>query len=103
MPPERDEHGRFVSAGTPAPEGEWLSGGIQTPNGLYNPTSDDIVTEIKAAARFAGLSRFKLFLNGTQVLKPEDLPCTKLSELINLATVEGVEASAVVERYDRAG
>lgn len=84
-------------------EGIWLSGGIETPKGVYVPASDDLVTEVKAAARFAGLSQFKLFLNGTQVMSPKELPVKKLSELTERARVAGIEATIAVEPYNKAG
>ena len=86
--------------------GEWASGGIDTPKGLYVPQTDHLIDEVKAAARYAGLSRFKLFINGAQVNNPNDVPTQSIAELTENARVEGVEGSAAkveVKRYDRAG
>lgn len=85
-----------------SPSGVFLSGGIDTPKGVYTPQSDNLMEELKAAARFAGLTKFRIHINGKQILETKDVPKT-ISGLAEVARVEGVDASASVQRYDKAG
>lgn len=76
-------------------------GTIRTPKGEFRPQTDDLVEEIRAAAVFSSLSHFRLFLNDVQIMKVEDLPCTKISEL---PKVLGMEQPQIrLDPYDRAG
>ncbi len=74
---------------------------ITTPSGTTTATSGDLIEAVKEAAREAGLSKFKLFVNGEQVLRPGDIPHETLEDLIE-ATTEG-QATISILRYDRAG
>lgn len=86
-------------------EGNLLSGGILLPNGsLYIPKSDDLILEAKTAAREAGLSKFKLFINGTQIINAAKLPSKTISGLTEVARIAGIdEPTVAVKRYDKAG
>jgi hypothetical protein len=91
-------------------KGEFVSGIIVTPKGNYIPKTDDLIAEAKVAARESGLSRFRLWVNGKQIMAETDLPTRKISELAEVAKVEGIvddkgegKPSVRVEKYDRAG
>lgn len=70
-----------------------LKKGIQTPAGLYNAESDELIPEIMKAAKFAGLESFNVKVDGEYVDNPGDMEATDFSEV---TTVE-------IEAYDTAG
>ncbi len=76
---------------------------INTPKGAYLPKSDDLKKEIMSAAEYAGLSNFRVRINGLQIDSAEQLPCDSIKALIHTVTIEGVEPTVAVERYDKAG
>ena len=67
-----------------------------TPKGNYCPQTDDLVAEIKAAARFAGLKHPIVKVGNDVIDNPEDLDTDSISELVD-GTVVSVSA------YDIAG
>ena len=67
-----------------------------TPKGNYCPQSDDLVAEIKAAARYAGLKHPIVKVGNDVIDNPEDLTADFISELED-GTVVSVSA------YDIAG
>jgi len=99
----RTRRATTTSTETPVEDGLWQSGIIDTPRGPYTPTSDILTDELIKAARFAGLTKFKVFVNGKQIKKEADLPCAKISDLPDVARVEGVEGSIAIRQYDKAG
>jgi len=74
---------------------------IETPKGVYSPKSDDLVEEIRAAALFSSLSHFRLYLNDVQIMKVEDLPATRISDLPKITGIE--QPKIRLDPYDRAG
>ena len=69
---------------------------FKTPKGNYCPQTDDLVTEIKAAGRFAGLKHPIVKVNGTVIDKPSDLTEDYVSDLGDGSVVE-------LSAYDIAG
>ncbi len=70
-----------------------LVNGIVTPRGTYKAKSDDLVAEVKAAAKFAGLESFNVKIDGVYVDTPADLTKANMSEV----------GTVSVEPYDAAG
>ena len=73
--------------------------GINTPKGVYVPTSDDLTKELLKAAEFAGLARFNVKIDGAYVEKPEHLHTNSVKALAAEASIESV----TVEPRDVAG
>jgi hypothetical protein len=93
-------------------QGIFVSGLIKTPAGNYTPVTDDLVKELKEAAKFAQLPNFKAFINGNQVMSFDDIQGQKISGLRDIPTVTnpgdpspaaGAAPSIRLERYDKAG
>jgi len=76
---------------------------IQTPAGDYTPVGDNILEEIRNAAKSAGLTSFKVKVNGVQLMTPKDLQTNSLSALRDQISIEGAEKATIkVEPYDKA-
>jgi len=69
--------------------------GIVTPTGTYAPKTDNLESEIKAAAKSAGLENFNVKIGGEYFDNPEDLDTNSIADLGG--------AEVVVEPYDIAG
>ena len=74
---------------------------ILTPKGDYRPGVDNLLEAISGAAKFAGLSNFRLFFDGAQVMSPTDLPCQKVSDIPKMYPNGMPEIR--LDPYDRAG
>jgi len=66
--------------------------GINTPNGVYKPAGDILLTECVAAAKYAGMKKFNIKIDGHVYTSAEELPVEKLSALIQAVSVVAVEA-----------
>jgi len=69
------------------------NGKIGTPKGLYTPKSDDLMKELKEAAKYAGYKSFKVFVDGNEVVKPSSLQTNSIAAL---------NAPVRIEPYDKA-
>lgn len=72
---------------------------IHTPRGDYVCQSDDIETEAKAAAKFAGLRNFNFRINGLYINSPAELPTKSIAALVQQMTIESADVTA----FDTAG
>ena len=55
---------------------------IETPRGPYTPTSDELKAEIVKAAKYAGFAgKFRVFLDGTEILDASNLPTDSIAAL----------------------
>jgi len=67
---------------------------IGTPKGNYTPTSDDLVAELKKAARGCGYANFKVYIDGNEITEESQLQTNSIA---------AVNAPIRIEPYNKAG
>jgi len=67
---------------------------IGTPNGDYTPESDDLTRELHNAAVAKGYTSYRVFIDGAEVLNPDQLHTNSIAAL---------QSQARIAPYDEGG